>query len=156
MARERPIRSCYVGCGATSKANVPWYAKGWTCPKCRRAQEAASRAAWMAKEREKERLRLISRQFRQALLGPGAERSRRIAWRTAAHGVVRSAINRGFLYDLKGSGTPCVDCGKPATDWEHRDYAKPLDVDPCCKSCNLRRKTASYPNFFPKQQRIRA
>ena len=33
----------------------------------------------------------------------------------------------------------CVDCGKPATEYDHRDYSKPLNVDPVCHSCNLKR-----------------
>lgn len=39
----------------------------------------------------------------------------------------------------------CVDCGKPATVWEHRDYGKPLDVEPCCKGCNTRRGPGDWP-----------
>ena len=36
----------------------------------------------------------------------------------------------------------CVDCGKQASLYEHRDYNKPLDVAPTCKSCNSRRGPA--------------
>lgn len=28
----------------------------------------------------------------------------------------------------------CVDCGKPAQCYGHRDYSKPLDVEPVCKA----------------------
>ena len=34
---------------------------------------------------------------------------------------------------------PCDDCGKPATEYDHRDYNKPLDVAPVCRSCNNKR-----------------
>ena len=30
----------------------------------------------------------------------------------------------------------CVDCGYQAQVHDHRDYTKPLEVDPVCKSCN--------------------
>jgi hypothetical protein len=33
----------------------------------------------------------------------------------------------------------CVDCGSPAFDYDHRDYAHPLRVDPVCRGCNIRR-----------------
>jgi hypothetical protein len=36
----------------------------------------------------------------------------------------------------------CADCGKPATDYDHRDYRKPLEVEPVCHSCNLKRGPA--------------
>lgn len=38
----------------------------------------------------------------------------------------------------------CVDCGKGATDYDHRDYTKPLEVAPTCRSCN-RRRGPGYP-----------
>lgn len=33
----------------------------------------------------------------------------------------------------------CVDCGQPAAVYDHRDYTKPLDVQPVCLSCNHKR-----------------
>lgn len=33
----------------------------------------------------------------------------------------------------------CVDCGAVAEVYDHRDYSKPLDVQPVCRSCNLKR-----------------
>ena len=38
----------------------------------------------------------------------------------------------------------CVDCGAQAHDYDHRDYRKPLDVVPVCRSCNLKRGPAEY------------
>lgn len=38
----------------------------------------------------------------------------------------------------------CVDCGKPARDYDHRDYTKPLEVEPTCRSCN-RLRGPGYP-----------
>lgn len=37
----------------------------------------------------------------------------------------------------------CVDCGKPAVDYDHRDYLAPLAVEPLCRGCNLRRGPGS-------------
>lgn len=36
----------------------------------------------------------------------------------------------------------CVDCGREAECYDHRDYAKPLDVEPVCRSCNVIRGPA--------------
>jgi hypothetical protein len=36
----------------------------------------------------------------------------------------------------------CVDCGAQARDYDHRDYNKPLEVNPVCRRCNLRRGPA--------------
>lgn len=59
---------------------------------------------------------------------------------TAAHKAVNKAVRAGIL--PKVSTQVCVDCGKPACDYDHRDYGKPLEVDPVCRSCNRRRGPA--------------
>lgn len=33
----------------------------------------------------------------------------------------------------------CFDCGSKATEYDHRDYSKPDQVEPVCKICNVRR-----------------
>lgn len=38
----------------------------------------------------------------------------------------------------------CDDCGKPARDYDHRDYSQPLVVAPTCRSCNLKRGPAAW------------
>jgi len=38
----------------------------------------------------------------------------------------------------------CVDCGAPATCYDHRDYSKPLDVEPVCWKCNAQRGPAKF------------
>lgn len=60
----------------------------------------------------------------------------------AATAEVAHAIRRGEL--PKVSTLSCVDCGKPATDYDHRDYNKPLDVQPVCRSCNKLRGPAIH------------
>jgi hypothetical protein len=57
--------------------------------------------------------------------------------------IVCRAIKSGALKSLKDNSVLCVDCGlKPASQYEHRDYAKPLDVEPVCQRCNLKRGPA--------------
>lgn len=55
--------------------------------------------------------------------------------------AVQAAKKRGELAYLP-DGTPCVDCGAEAMVYDHREYAKPLDVEPVCVSCNKRRGPA--------------
>lgn len=57
--------------------------------------------------------------------------------RQGAHRKVCSAIVRGELKPIKELS--CVDCGAQATIYEHRDYTKPLDVEPVCHKCNSAR-----------------
>ena len=59
-----------------------------------------------------------------------------------AHRAVKSAIKRGEL--LLPGFRDCSDCGKPATEYDHRDYTVPLQVEPVCHSCNVLRG-AGYP-----------
>lgn len=39
----------------------------------------------------------------------------------------------------KASNFNCLDCGMKAEVYDHRDYKKPLDIEPVCKSCNYKR-----------------
>lgn len=39
----------------------------------------------------------------------------------------------------------CADCGRGAQAYDHRDYDRPLDVQPVCYSCNLKRGSVSAP-----------
>ena len=54
-----------------------------------------------------------------------------------AHLEVARAIRRGTL--KRPDEFVCVDCAKPALQYDHRDYTKPLDVVPVCRSCNILR-----------------
>lgn len=51
--------------------------------------------------------------------------------------AVMRAIKAGRLKPAKEC--KCADCGKPAACYDHRDYDKPLDVDPVCKRCDCLR-----------------
>ena len=33
----------------------------------------------------------------------------------------------------------CADCGGPAVNYDHRDYSQPINVEPVCHGCNVRR-----------------
>jgi hypothetical protein len=62
--------------------------------------------------------------------------------RQRAGSLVQLAIRHGLL--TMQPDAKCVDCGKPADVWEHRDYARPLDVKPVCKGCNNRAGHAKH------------
>lgn len=58
----------------------------------------------------------------------------------AAGTATRRAVKDGRL--AKPQSLMCVDCGDQAECYDHRDYSKPLVVDPVCLSCNQRRGPA--------------
>lgn len=66
-------------------------------------------------------------------------------WQRKAHAMVRAAIGRGLLPNLKSGEYACADCSEVACIYEHRDYSRPLDVTPVCATCNNRRGTAKWP-----------
>lgn len=74
-----------------------------------------------------------------------------------AHRAVAFAIRNGQL--PLASTLKCVDCGEQASDYDHRDYLKPLDVDAVCRTCNGKRgraldgEDADAPFLFPKTGR---
>lgn len=57
-----------------------------------------------------------------------------------AQSAVHKAVRAGEI--LPARGLACADCGKPAYGFDHRDYTKPLAVDPVCRSCNWHRGPA--------------
>ncbi len=74
----------------------------------------------------------------------------------AAIAAVGRAVRKGLLKPAKEC--TCVDCGKQARDYDHRDYNKPLDVVPVCRSCNQLRGPAiplgGIGLFTPKQAKF--
>lgn len=62
----------------------------------------------------------------------------RFGWQ--AHRIVAAAIRVGFL--PHPTSCKCADCGMQATEYDHRDYNKPLEVEPVCRSCNFARGPA--------------
>lgn len=85
--------------------------------------------------------------------------SMKLAIAYPARAAVAQAIRDGKLPRLDGT-IQCVDCGKPAKNYDHREYARPLDVQPVCRSCNLKRGPASdvahlcyhYSPYLPARQ----
>ena len=65
----------------------------------------------------------------------GAMKRERSHYQLLANAYVTAAIRHGDLSPLDGS-VLCVDCGKPASEYDHRDYTRPLDVVPVCRHCN--------------------
>lgn len=65
--------------------------------------------------------------------------------RKAAHKAVGNAVRQGRL--PRPGAYRCVDCGnRQAEVYDHRDYSKPLQVAPVCRSCNVMRGPASEPD----------
>lgn len=60
-----------------------------------------------------------------------------------AHRAVSRAIRNGELPSLLTTETACVDCGRRAQQYDHRDYTKPLAVEPVCRKCNYKRGPAA-------------
>lgn len=58
----------------------------------------------------------------------------------AAHLAVTLACRQGVIKRAKEMA--CVDCGRPAAHYDHRDYSKPLEVEPVCGKCNSLRGPA--------------
>lgn len=54
----------------------------------------------------------------------------------------RKAIKDGLIPPIVQQY--CVDCGAFAEVYDHRDYGKPLEVDPVCRKCNFRRGPAVW------------
>lgn len=68
-----------------------------------------------------------------------------VYWATRAHILVQKAIRAGEIPCLKDKKTKCSDCKFPATEYDHGDYHKPLEVEPVCRSCNIKRGVAIWP-----------
>mgnify|MGYP000140150664 CR=1 len=66
----------------------------------------------------------------------------------AAQRAVHQAVRRGEL--APAVEHVCVDCGGKASDWDHRDYSKPMDVQPVCRRCNFARGPALYERVAPE------
>lgn len=80
----------------------------------------------------------------EAIICWSCEKQRGILQRKAYY-IVREEIRKGRLPRV--NTLRCVDCGLPARRYDHRDYSKPLDIEPVCNGCNIRRGPA---NFSPK------
>jgi hypothetical protein len=73
-------------------------------------------------------------------------REHRADGRAASAEVTKAIVNREIP---PAKHCVCVDCGKPARDYDHRDYLRPLAVAPTCKPCNLARGCAFDSKYRP-------
>ena len=69
------------------------------------------------------------------------------AWQRFAIMIVGEAKRRGII--PSPHRLDCVDCARKAKQYEHRDYGKPLSVQPVCYSCNKKRGSAVIPTTKP-------
>lgn len=67
-------------------------------------------------------------------------RERLLPGASSAHGHVRRAVKRGDLQSP--TILTCADCGGGASEYDHRDYGRPLFVEPVCHACNVQRGPA--------------
>lgn len=68
----------------------------------------------------------------------------------AVRACVAKAIKDGLI--PRADSCVCVDCGSSAQVHDHRDYNKPLQVDPVCRSCNYKRGSVKSLGL-PKEQK---
>lgn len=69
--------------------------------------------------------------------------------RSKAAMAVAKAIKKGEL--PPASSLLCVDCGKQAKCYDHRDYNKPLEVSAVCKRCDcIRGPGEPYDGLDPR------
>lgn len=64
-------------------------------------------------------------------------------FKSAVVNQVGYAIKKGIIQ--RASCFECVRCGKQAKEYDHRDYAKPMDIQPMCRSCNKRMPAGLMP-----------
>ena len=60
--------------------------------------------------------------------------------RTKALAKVAAAVKSGLIVTARWN--QCVDCGNQADHYDHRNYMRPLSVQPVCRSCNKKRGPA--------------
>ena len=70
--------------------------------------------------------------------------------RRKAMSVVGMAVKRGDI--KKAKEYKCVDCGRGGQVYDHRDYDKPLAIEPVCRSCNILRGSAKWTT--PKERTV--
>jgi hypothetical protein len=138
--RYKPKRGRKLGnCKACQKTN----SKAWR--KANPEEHRAKCKAWRKANPEKYRTTIKTWQKNN----PDKHKAINKAWRQthpykkdnpekhSAHVIVNSAVRRGDLPRV--STCDCVDCGIQAAEYHHEDYSKPLEVEPLCKKCHIKR-----------------
>ncbi len=77
-----------------------------------------------------------------------------LACRNSGRVLLMPTRARAFTAQLVSAGVipradslACKDCGQPASEYDHRDYAKPWEVEAVCPACNTKRGAGA--NRFP-------
>jgi hypothetical protein len=83
---------------------------------------------------------IVGRDVRATVCFNCTDKTYKITGGLAASRDVRQAIKKNLL--ANPTNFMCVDCGVPATCYDHRDYNKPLEVEPVCSRCNVLRGSA--------------
>ena len=68
-------------------------------------------------------------------------RAAKLALQIKAKNIVGHAVKNGGL--PKVATQLCADCGNRASGYDHRNYSMPLEVEPVCHPCNIRRGMAA-------------
>lgn len=98
-------------------------------------------------------LRLVAVGGRRGVLRCKECMTRRHLERKAVQIVAMLAVARAVRAGLlpRPADSVCADCGKPAAQYDHRDYTRPLQVAPVCRSCNVMRGPAEVWATEPQQ-----
>jgi len=92
------------------------------------------------------RLRPIERHSRAYAFCHSCEREKTFL-AAKAHGHVAFLVASGKLPKVQTCA--CVDCGKKAQHYDHRDYHATAEVQPVCSGCNTRRGPAKpFSTFY--------
>lgn len=130
----RSKRMCMYGCGAEAEGGRNGLSM-LLCKNCGQIllEDIASRAAFTQARRERRAAGRIHPVRTVA----------ETKWRAHVAASTKKAVELGFLPDP--SSCICVDCGKVAACYDHRDYSMPLDVEPVCIACNSHRHRGKMP-----------
>lgn len=89
---------------------------------------------------------VATRRARNPNWGKPSDVERYERWRSRAQNAVAYAVENGALPSLASGEYACTDCSDVAYEYDHRDYARPLDVEPVCRRCNILRGSAEWPH----------
>lgn len=98
-----------------------------------------------ARKREIAERAIATRRANYPNWGKPEQADQYLQWQQRAMSAVAMAVQKGALPSLASGEYACTDCGEVAAQYDHRDYARALDVEPVCRSCNLKRGSAAWP-----------
>jgi len=103
----------------------------------------ATRRHWQQTEKAKTSQKRRSRKYRQSKKGKALHKKNRRKYeqserrhpeKARARSITSHAIAAGKIDFAKNH--KCTYCEKPAEQYHHPDYSKPLNVEPVCRSCH--------------------